>query len=44
MDKSAKRPKKPKGRAYCDTPGTSCYYDATDTCVNCERKKGWRKN
>ena len=34
----------PKGRDYCDKPGTSCYYGPDDVCVNCGRKKGWRKN
>jgi len=33
---------KPKGAAYCNTPGTSCYYDAQNKCVNCGRAKGWR--
>lgn len=41
-DKTAKG-RKSKGRQYCDTPGTSCYYDEQDVCVNCERPKGWRK-
>lgn len=33
---------KPKGKAYCDTPNTSCYYNEKDVCVNCGRPKGWR--
>ena len=41
-DKSAKSGN-PKGTAYCDTPGTSCYYGEDDKCVNCERPKGHRK-
>lgn len=41
-DKTAKT-KKPKGKEYCDTPGTSCWYDKDDVCVNCKRKKGWRR-
>jgi hypothetical protein len=44
MDKSTdKRIVTPKGAAYCNTPGTSCYYNAKDVCVNCGRPKGWRK-
>lgn len=35
---------RPKGRKYCNTPGTSCYYGPGDICVNCHRKKGWRKS
>lgn len=42
-DKSARSKAKPKGQAYCDTPGTSCYYGPNDVCVNCNRPKGWRK-
>lgn len=42
MDKTA-RTKKPKGKAYCDVPGTSCWYGPNDVCVNCGRKKGWRQ-
>lgn len=41
MDKSAKAGH-PKGRAYCDKPGTSCQYGPGDICVNCGRKKGWK--
>lgn len=33
---------KPKGRAYCDTPHTSCDYDERGICKNCLRPKGWR--
>lgn len=32
----------PKGVAYCDTPGTYCWYNSQDVCVNCGRSKGWR--
>ena len=32
----------PKGRSYCETPGTSCCYGMNDVCVNCLRPKGWR--
>lgn len=42
-DKSADQFKgRPKGKAFCDTPGTSCWYNSSDVCVNCGRKKGWR--
>lgn len=40
-DKSA-RTSKPKGKEYCDAPGTSCWYNKADVCVNCGRRKGWR--
>ena len=43
MDKSAKQTSKPKGKEYCDTKGTSCYYNEKNVCVNCGRTKGWRK-
>lgn len=42
MDKSA-RFGKAKGAVYCDKPGTSCHYGPGDVCVNCGRKKGWRR-
>jgi hypothetical protein len=42
-DKSADQFRgQPKGREYCDTPGTACWYNSDDTCVNCGRRKGWR--
>lgn len=44
MDQLASKPNVPKGREYCETPGTSCIYDESDDCVNCGRHKGWRKN
>jgi hypothetical protein len=44
MDKSTQgKTITPKGKAYCDKPGTSCYYNALNLCVNCGRLKGWRK-
>jgi hypothetical protein len=42
MDKTAKV-NKPKGKVYCEKKGTSCYYSEDDICVNCGRRKGWRK-
>lgn len=42
VDKTAKT-NNPKGKEYCDTPGTSCWYNEKDICVNCGRKKGWRR-
>lgn len=43
MDKHNKQLKSgPRGKAFCDTPGTSCTYGADDLCINCGRKKGWR--
>jgi predicted RNA-binding Zn-ribbon protein involved in translation (DUF1610 family) len=44
MDKENLKPRrrKPRGRAYCDVPGTSCSYGADDRCVECGRKRGWR--
>lgn len=42
MDKSAPKNGTPKGAAYCEKPGTSCYYNSQDICVNCNRPKGWR--
>jgi hypothetical protein len=45
MDKSAlNKTSAPKGAAYCDKPGTSCFYGMNDLCVNCFRRKGWRKS
>ena len=43
-DKSARPNMVPKGASYCETPGTSCYYNAKDVCVNCARPKGWRNH
>ena len=43
MDKSARFTNKPKGPDYCNKPGTSCYYGPGDICVNCGRKKGWKR-
>jgi len=43
VDKSARKVR-PKGQGYCDKPGTSCYYDNQDLCVNCSRPKGWRQD
>lgn len=42
MDKSVPRRHTPKGKEYCDVPGTSCLYGPDDLCINCDRKKGWR--
>jgi len=45
MDKSASRKRSPpRGKEYCDNPGTSCFYGPGDLCVNCGRKKGWRSS
>lgn len=33
----------PKGKEYCDVPGTACCYNEHEICVNCGRPKGWRK-
>lgn len=36
----------PRGKEYCDTNYTSCYYAETpegELCINCGRRKGWRK-
>lgn len=33
----------PRGTAYCEAPGTSCWYNSDNVCVNCGRSKGWRK-
>lgn len=41
-DKSAPKNGRPKGREYCEKPGTSCFYNDKDICVNCLRPKGWR--
>jgi len=44
MDKSALRKTgPPRGEAYCNVSGTSCWYGLEDICVNCHRKKGWRQ-
>jgi hypothetical protein len=44
VDKSVGPHHRPKGRAYCDTPHTYCFYGPDNICVNCGRKKGWRGN
>jgi hypothetical protein len=41
-DKSVPKHPQAKGPAYCEKPGTSCFYDKRDICVNCLRPKGWR--
>ncbi len=41
MDKTAKA-SDPKGKTYCNKPGTSCFYGPDNVCVNCGRPKGWR--
>lgn len=46
MDKTAigkKVRQKPKDNYKCDQPGTSCYYNEHNLCVNCGRKKGWKR-
>lgn len=44
MDKTADKFKGvPKGKDYCDKPGTACWYNSKNVCVNCGRPKGWRK-
>jgi len=40
-DKTAKHGN-PRGRAYCNTRGTACFYAVDEVCVNCLRPKGWR--
>lgn len=42
-DKNSPKRHTPKGRAYCETPGTVCTYNTADRCINCLRMKGWRK-
>jgi hypothetical protein len=42
-DKTASQTISPRGAAYCDTPGTSCFYNDSDDCINCGRHKGWRR-
>jgi hypothetical protein len=43
MDKNGPGPGYvPKGKAYCEKPGTSCWYNERDVCRNCGRPKGWR--
>jgi len=43
-DKSVPKNPTPKGRAYCEKPGTACFYGPDDICVNCLRRKGWRRD
>jgi hypothetical protein len=33
----------PKPGYDCSKPGTSCFYNRWNTCVNCGRPKGWKR-
>lgn len=43
MDQAAKGKTPGTNTEYCDSVGTSCFYNEENICIICGREKGWRK-